>query len=217
MSGYALKLIAVASMLIDHIGLVLFPDIIVFRCIGRIAYPIFAYLIVEGFIHTSNLKKYIARIVIFGFISEIPFNLMLTGKLMDFRYQNVFFTFAIGLVMLYFVKQNTVMILNNAFLVMGILFAVILRTDYSIYGIGLIYIFYVFKYDKRIMFCLSTLVSLISGGAQSFAALATVILFFYNGERGSYAKNNKYMKYLFYVFYPLHILVLVYLKCLIYS
>ena len=215
MSGYSLKLIAIVTMLIDHVGLVLFPDIIILRYIGRISFPIFAYLIVEGFIHTSNFKKYVTRIVVFGFISEIPFDLMVSGKVIDFKHQNVFFTFAIGLMMLYFIKKNTVLILNNAFLIMGILFSVVLMTDYSIYGIGLIYIFYVFKYDIAAMFCLSTLVSLISGGAQSYAAIATLFLFFYNGERGSYIPNNKYVKYIFYAFYPLHMLVLILLKQLL--
>lgn len=217
MSGYSLKLIALVTMFIDHMGLVLFPDVIILRCIGRISFPIFAFLIVEGFVHTSNFKKYIARIVAFAFVSEIPFNLLVSGRLIDFEHQNVFFTFAIGLMVLYFVRKNTVLILNNAFLILGILFSVILMTDYSIYGIGLIYIFYVFKYDKRVMFCLSTLVSLISGGAQSFAALATLLLVFYNGERGSFIPDKKYIKYLFYVFYPLHMLVLVGLKLLLYS
>lgn len=209
MSGYSLKLIAMGAMLIDHIGLVLFPKIILFRYIGRIAFPIFAFLIVEGFVHTSNFKKYMGRLIAFGIISEIPYNLLVSGKLIDFSRQNVFWTFVIGLIMLYFVKKNTVLILNNAFLIMGIIFSVLLRTDYSIYGIGLIYIFYVFKYDKRVMLVFATLVSLISGGVQRFAALATIFIFFYNGERGLEASDNKYMKYMFYVFYPTHILILV--------
>ena len=212
MSGYSLKLIALATMFIDHIGLALFPDVIVLRYIGRISFPIFAFLIVEGFMHTSNFKKYLARLLVFCIVSEIPYNLLVSGKVIDFTHQNVFWTFIIGLLMLYFVRKNSILILNNAFLVMGILFSVMLRTDYSIYGIGLIYIFYVFKYDKRAMLVLATLVSLISGGAQRFAVLSTLFIFFYNGERGIEEKDNKYMKYMFYVFYPLHILLLVGLK-----
>ena len=217
MSGYSLKLIALVTMLIDHIGVALFPNILILRYIGRISFPIFAFLIVEGFEHTSNFRKYITRIIAFAFISEIPFNLLVSGSLIDFEHQNVFFTFTIGLGMLYFVEKNAVFVLNNAFLVMGILFSVILRTDYSIYGIGLIYIFYVFKYNKTIMFGLSTAISLISGGVQSFAGLATVPLIFYNGERGKgILWDNKYSKYVFYIFYPLHMLVLIGLKHLLY-
>ena len=111
--------------------------------------------------------------------------------------------------MLHFIEKNTVPILNNAFLVMGIMFSVLLRTDYSIYGIGLIYIFYVFKYSKVTMLSFATLVSFISGGVQRFAALATLPIGLYNGERGPKALDSKYVKYMFYAFYPVHIIVLV--------
>ena len=101
MSGHSLKLIAIVTMLIDHIGLVLFPEVMILRCIGRLSFPIFAFLIVEGFEHTSDFKKYMVRILLFGLMSEIPYNLMISGKFIDFTHQNVFFTFAIGLMMLY--------------------------------------------------------------------------------------------------------------------
>ncbi len=217
MSGHSLKLIAIVTMLIDHIGLALFPNIIVFRYIGRIAFPIFAFLIVEGFVHTSNYKKYLCRIVIFGILSEIPYDLLISGKIFDSNHQNVFFTFAIGLVMLHFIKKNEASMLNNGFLIMGILFSVILRTDYSIYGIGLIYIFYVFRYSKITMLGFATIVSLISGGVQRFASLSTIPIALYNGERGPTALDNKYMKYLFYAFYPLHIMVLVAIRTAVYG
>ena len=94
MSGQSLKFIAIATMVIDHIGLALFPDELIWRYIGRISFPIFAFLIVEGFVHTSDFKKYIGRILLFAIISEIPFNLLVSGKVLDFTHQNVFFTFA---------------------------------------------------------------------------------------------------------------------------
>lgn len=217
MSGQSLKFIAIVTMVIDHIGLALFPDELIWRYIGRISFPIFAFLIVEGFVHTSDFKKYIGRILLFAIISEIPFNLLVSGKVLDFTHQNVFFTFAIGLMILYFIEKNMASMLSNGFLIMGILFSVILRTDYSIYGIGLIYIFYVFRYSKVTMLGFATLISLISGGVQRFAALATVPMMLYNGERGPKVFDKKYVKYLFYAFYPLHIIVLVAIRKLIYG
>ena len=217
MSGQSLKLIAMVTMLIDHIGLALFPEQLMWRYIGRISFPIFAFLIVEGFVHTSDFKRYVGRILIFGIVSEIPFNMLVAGKIIDLEHQNVFFTFAIGLIMLHFIEKNTEPVLNNGFLIIGIIFSIILRTDYSIYGIGLIYIFYVFKNSKITMLSFATLVSLISGGAQRFAALSTVPIALYNGERGPKALDNKFMKYLFYVFYPLHIIVLVTIRAVIYG
>ena len=217
MSGQSLKLIAIVTMLIDHIGLALFPDELIWRYIGRISFPIFAFLIVEGFVHTSNFKKYIGRILIFGILSEIPFNLLVSGKVFDLEHQNVFFTFAIGLIMLHFIEKNTASILNNGFLIMGILFSVILRTDYSIYGIGLIYIFYVFRYSKVTMLGFASLVSLISGGVQRFAMLSTIPMALYNGERGPKVFDKKYVKYMFYAFYPIHIIILVFIRKFIYG
>ena len=204
-------------MVIDHIGLALFPEQLIWRYIGRISFPIFAFLIVEGFVHTSNFRKYIGRILLFGIASEIPFNLLISGKVFDPTHQNVFITFAIGLMMLYFIEKNATSFLNNGFLIMGILFSVILRTDYSIYGIGLIYIFYVFRYSKITMLGFSSLISLISGGGQRFAILATLPIALYNGERGPKGLDKTYVKYLFYAFYPLHILVLVVIRMLIYG
>ena len=94
MNGQSLKLIAMLTMVIDHIGLALFPNEMIWRYIGRIAFPIFAFLIVEGFVHTSDFKKYIGRILVFAIISEIPFNLLVSGDVFDYTHQNVFFTFA---------------------------------------------------------------------------------------------------------------------------
>ena len=106
-----LKVVAAASMLIDHIGAVLIENTVLYenvnwtiaavicRLIGRIAFPLFCFLLVEGFIHTSNIKKYIARIGLFTLISEVPFDLALFGRITLYR-QNVFFTLFIGLLML---------------------------------------------------------------------------------------------------------------------
>ena len=95
-SGTQLKIIALLSMLVDHIGCVLFPKVTAFRIIGRLAFPIFAFLIAEGMVHTSNWKKYFLRLFIFAIISEIPFDFITSGKMIDWSHQNVLFTLLLG-------------------------------------------------------------------------------------------------------------------------
>lgn len=111
-SGSTLKLVAIGTMLIDHIGATVverkmlrlsqlnwkleFIDIVL-RLIGRLGFPLFCFLLVEGFTHTRNRAKYIRRMILFGFVSEIPFDLAFSDRLIDLNYQNVFFTLTLGL------------------------------------------------------------------------------------------------------------------------
>ena len=81
---FTLKCIAIISMLIDHIGMVLFPEQLIFRMIGRLAFPIFAYVLVEGFFYTKNINKYLLRLGVFAIVSEVPFDLAYSGKWFSF-------------------------------------------------------------------------------------------------------------------------------------
>jgi hypothetical protein len=119
-SGSTLKLIAIITMLIDHTAAVVLEKIIVagessntiaydsvlyfiyvlMRMIGRLAFPIFCFLLVEGFLHTRSVRKYAIRLAAFALISEIPFDLALFGEPFYFNYQNVFFTLLIGLLVM---------------------------------------------------------------------------------------------------------------------
>ena len=99
LSGSTLKLIAIVTMFIDHLGVVAFETQIsnymvpyyIMRLIGRLAFPIFCFLLVEGFFHTRDVKKYALRLLVFAFISEIPFDLAFNRQLFYWRHQNVFF------------------------------------------------------------------------------------------------------------------------------
>ena len=117
LSGSTLKLIAIITMFIDHIGAVIVERMLyvtgntgsftyeqmqnldtILRSIGRIGFPLFCFLLVEGFLHTRNLGKYALRLLVFAVVSELPFNLAFAGQLFFAGYQNVFFTLLIGLI-----------------------------------------------------------------------------------------------------------------------
>ena len=89
---FTLKMIALIAMLCDHLGHTLFPQLSILRIIGRISFPIFAYVLVEGFFYTRDVKKYLTRLGLMALLSEIPFDLMASQKVLEFGHQNVFFT-----------------------------------------------------------------------------------------------------------------------------
>ena len=91
-----LKLLAVVTMLIDHMGFTLFPHAVWMRAVGRLAFPIFCFLIAEGCAHTHDKKRYAGRLLLFAVLSELPFNLMCSGQWLSWNYQNVLWTLLIG-------------------------------------------------------------------------------------------------------------------------
>lgn len=93
-SSCMLHIIAMACMLSDHMWATLFPYVDILTCIGRIAFPIFAFMIVEGFYHTSNFRRYLCRMLIFAVISEVPFDLVSGDSVLYLFHQNVLWTFS---------------------------------------------------------------------------------------------------------------------------
>lgn len=172
------------------------------RLIGRLAFPIFCFLLVEGFLHTSNIKKYMLRVFSFAFLAEIPFNLAVNNSVLYFEKNNTLFTLLIGLVVLYFYrffgdsmkdkfKKATVVIL-------GMLAAVLFHTDYSFFGVGFIFLLYYFRNHKK----MRTIIGVICSSCELTAPLSFLFINSYNGKRG------RDLKYLFYIFYPLHLLII---------
>lgn len=219
-NGLILKLIAIVTMAIDHIGAVLYPDMMWFRIIGRIAFPIFVFLMVEGFYHTSNIRKYELRMLIFVFVSEIPFDLAFSQTAFEFSSQNVFFTLFLGLLMLDLIRrvQKSHYVFEVLLLIGFMVLAYFLHTDYSCGGILLIYVFYKARGHKIIQAAALAAISLFVIGPpmECFSVLAFIPIWFYNGKRSfksrDAASQNHMLsvtgKLAFYIFYPAHLLIL---------
>lgn len=211
MNVFLLKLIAMVTMFIDHFGAIFKNSEILYRVIGRIAFPIYAFLLVEGFVHTKSVKKYGARLLFLAFISELPFDYAFYGGVY-WTHQNIFFTLFIGLLTLYLLDKNEKEGKDSKFFIvasMGIL-ASLLRLDYEIIGIVYIAVFYLtsgmgknerLRIVVPVMFVTNLLVS---GLVQQFSLLALVFIYFYNGKLGP---KNKFIQILFYISYPLHLIL----------
>lgn len=194
-----LKLFAILFMIIDHIGLVFYPDQQLLRQIGRLAFPIFAYQITLGFHLTSNRKKMLQRLVAFAFLSAIPYFLMTGSPTL-----NIFFTLSLGFVAMWIVQER-----KFVFLPLILAFPFFIPIDYGIYGLLTILFFYLlrnnFLWQLLAFFALTYLY--VQLGAHSlqinaiFGLLLVPILL--------QLKDRFHIhKYFYYVFYPAHMLLL---------
>lgn len=209
-NGFTLKWIAMLTMIMDHTGMVLFPQYIVLRIIGRLAFPIYCFLLVEGAVHTSNKKRYLIRLLVFALISEIPVDLICTGKVWSLSGQNVFFTLTIGLAAIFLLQSRLSKGYSFVLIVVLILLAEYANMDYGGAGIVFILIFYMFReqlWQKSLLFAAADI--FLYGGIQNYAVLSLLPILCYNGKRGPG------MKYFFYLIYPVHLLILYGLKLLI--
>lgn len=150
MDSFTLKSIALITMLIDHIGYVFFPECYILRFIGRIAFPIYAFLLIQGFLHTrksTKLKKYIQRMFIFALISEVSFDLCFYEQPFYPAYQNVYFTLFLGLMSLYFYEYLESKNKDGFYsIILFCAIAFLLKTDYNV--IGTIYFFSFYFIEK---------------------------------------------------------------------
>ena len=219
LDGTVLKLIAMVTMLIDHIGDIFFPDVFWMRFIGRIAMPIFAFCIAEGFSYTHDRKKYLLRLGIFALISEIPFDMAFLHCI-SFSHQNVMLTFFLAVIALMLWDHitgseeatKTLRHIAGCIVVFGIsIGAILLSTDYSCFGILTVWIFYLVRKEPQWIRTLGGcgfMAITHTMGYSTGTILSAVPLLLYNGKKG------KGLKWLFYVFYPGHLLVLFLIYCL---
>ncbi|MBR3952017.1 MAG: conjugal transfer protein TraX [Oscillospiraceae bacterium] len=218
-------------MLCDHLWATVVPGNDWLTDIGRIAFPIFAFMTAEGFFHTKNLKKYVLRMLGFALISEIPFNLMMSSSLFYPVHQNVLWTFLIAIGLMWLnekakgrnIAVRVLIGLGTALL--GYILGILSFADYNGAGVLMVLVFYFFRGRKwwcflAQLFCLWYINTEILSGffyvweifgtqieilRQSFALFALIPIWLYRGEQGYYSKG---IKNLYYWFYPVHMLLL---------
>lgn len=202
-----LKWIAVLTMVIDHVGAILFPDQIWMRVIGRVAFPIYAYCLAEGFRYTSDYRRYLGRLALFAILSEIPFDLAFYGVPFSFAHQNVFFTLTLGLILLWVLERcrEQLLLCAGAFAVLCFL-AQALHMDYGAGGLLMVFAFYLARQGTSpwIGWGIFVFINLFgyAGGVQWAAILALLPIGLYSGKAG------KRKQRFFYWIYPLHLLLL---------
>ena len=177
-NSFILKMIAIITMVIDHVGAVLFPMNMMFRYIGRISFPLFVFLLVEGSIHTRKIRKYELRMFLFALISEIPFDLAFSNEIVNIHSQNVFWTLGIGLVMLDLIQ-------NGAFYILLIYLVWMTHENVPAQAVSF-----------------AVIAILFFGVVELPGVIAFLPILLYNGKKGPSAK------YIFYAFYPVHLFLL---------
>lgn len=232
LSSAALHVFAMLLMLCDHLWGTIVPGNQWLNSVGRLAFPIFAFLIVEGYMHTKNLRHYVLRLLLFALLSEIPFNLMLSDRLFNPVHQNVLWTFLLGLGCIHLNelarrRNKTWLSVLTAVgtLLGGMLAGYLAMVDYYGVGVVTVLVFYFFRGRRwwqilaqaAALYYLNT--EVLSGlyfeaellgfrftiVQQSLAVLALIPLWLYRGRQGYHAKWFRWMCYLF---YPLHMLAL---------
>lgn len=240
-SYFILKLFAIISMTLDHIWFSGISSNGILTCIGRLAFPIFCYQLVQGYDKTSDLKRYKLRLLLFAFISEIPFDLMCSYSLFSFSSANVIFTLFFGLLCIEAIDnfRNNKSDLNiiKSFVIVFLSFVLVnkFNTDYSYWGLITIILFYYFKDNKYKYFLfiswfflfayLSPQVITLRIGEELFRVnrilftpLSVVLIYLICKIRDIdylsllVKKFNRYLKLFFYVYYPLHMLIIYFIK-----
>lgn len=216
-SGARLKYIAFISMLIDHVNNALITPLLdgsgfllylsnIFSVLGRIAFPIFVFFIVEGFYKTKNRKKYLLTLTVFGVISEVPFDMFTSKTFFNPYWNNMMFTLALCLITIWIIDALKEKIKIKALwytvsiiiVIISGLSAMELSLDYDYHAVVVAYIFYIF-YDKPLIRAGLGYLSIIK---ELYSFLGFGLTLTYNGKRG------KQYKCINYLFYPVHIFIL---------
>ena len=236
-TSFSLHMMAMLFMLCDHLWGTVVPGNDWLTCIGRLAFPIFAFMLVEGYFHTKNLKKYVLRLFVFALISEIPFNLAMGSRLFYPIHQNVLWSFLISIGLIHWNERTKHkplwkrVLVGIASVCIGYVGGIITFVDFYHAGILTVLVFYFFRGRRWWCFLAQLLclwyinVEMLAGFSyevqifgtthfitrQGFALLALIPIWLYRGKQG---RHSKMLQYLYYAFYPLHLLILGILKFL---
>lgn len=204
LNAFQLKILAIIFMTIDHIGAILFPYEMLYRQIGRLAFPIYCFLIVEGVVHSRDVKMYLLRLGVFALISEIPFDWAFRGVLFYWESQNVFFTLFLGALAIWLWSTYDKLHIRVGAIVVILCVAEAVSCDYGALGVLLIIMLYVTR--ENLLGVLGSLIYIngicFEGTLQTYAVLSFIPLAFYNGKRGYPVRAP------FYIYYPLHLTIL---------
>lgn len=214
LNATTLRILAMLLMLLDHLWATVIPGNDWMNWLGRLAFPIFAFQAAEGYHHTHNFKRYCRRLLAFGIITEIPFNLMVAGSPIYPFHQNVLFTLLLGLLACKAFDER-----KYGKLILIYLAAVFTFPDYSALGVMTVLAFHVFRGNKLLQLLSTVAIHCFGyqgqfiplfGGAlefpvQGFAVLALVPIWLYNGEKGPGGRTFQYAAY---AFYPAHMILL---------
>jgi hypothetical protein len=205
-----LKWIALTTMTVDHIGLVLYPQIPILRIIGRVSFPLFAYLLVLGMSSTHDSGKYFSRMLYFALLSQLPF--AIANDVLIWQHLNIFFTLSLGIILIYFLDRNNILFLAP------LIASVVIPVDYGAYGLATILFLYIMRSFRRtgviLFIALNLLLIPFETTYQPLALLALPIIMLHRDGRlafmnsGEGVKHPLFSKYFFYVYYPAHLLVL---------
>ena len=231
-TSMSLHIMAMIFMLCDHLWATIVPGNDWLTCIGRLTFPIFAFLIVEGYFHTHSLKKYVKRLLIFAVLSEIPFNLVMGSSWFYPLHQNVLWTFLLGIALIHLnekaKKKGKIVIrilVGIATVILAYILGIFTMVDYYHAGVLMVLTFYFFRGNKwwhyvgQFVLLYYINVEELSGFAyeinlfgethylvrQGFALLALIPIWLYRGREGY---KSKWLQYVYYGFYPVHLLIL---------
>ncbi len=208
-----LKWAAITTMTIDHAGAILYQECLVFRYIGRLSFPLFAYLLTLGLETTRSVKNYFSRLFLFALISQVPFYLALGVK--PWEHLNIFFTLSSGVLFIELYKRGSYL------LGLPLVAAEALRFDFRTYGILAIGCFYLLRRNRTLgvsLFFALNLLYLPVSSYQFLSLFALAPILLHNdgilslGEICQKADYSRWRKYFFYVYYPLHLVALLSLK-----
>ena len=210
-----LKIIAIITMIIDHIGYLFLNNNIIFRTIGRISLPLFIYTFVQGCLKTTNEKKRITRLALTAIITEPIFDYVIFGTLWYPQYQNILITFAIAAISIMFLNNTERTTLDKAFIiVLTSITALILKIDYDIEAMISIYIcYFLIKNNKPICFMFFSFIPFLIISIKNpvfilgYLASYVIILLLYSpkfNKKPQYKVVNILIQYC----YPLHLIIL---------
>ena len=225
MSAFSLRAAALLCMLVDHTGLALFPAVDAFRCVGRLAFPLYCFLLAQGYLHTRSVRAYARRLLLAALLSEIPFDLLIFGRLACTVEQNALFSLLLALMALYAADALRARP-PAAWLAVGLLClaAMAAHVSYGWLGIALC-LCARYAQGSRLRLALGTgallllyTLSLLLSGVERSWALASLwalcaipLMLLYNGRRGPRVPA---LTFLFYAAYPLHLAALAVLRAM---